>query len=111
MLYWLSGGDGLLPATDAWEVESWVEWEERTLRRAIHGKDRAALVAALAKLSSAVTGRTHLVGDTLTLADIAVFGGLLPLMRQVRVVHVCTVSSIAAILLFLSRFNFWYFAG
>lgn len=85
-----------MPATDAWEVESWLEWEERTLQRAIHGRDSAALEAALAKISSAVVGRTHLVGDTLTLADIAIFGGLLPLMRhaKVRIMQSCTSSTL-----------------
>ena len=83
--YNVPGGEGLLPSGDKWEVESWIEWEECNLRRAVYGSDRLALEAAIAKVSSAVVGRTYLVGDVLTLADVAIFCRLLPLFRQGQV--------------------------
>ena len=81
----LAGSTALLPADAAWEVESWLEWEERQLRRAVCGGEGPQLNAALKKLESAVSSQAYLVGQAVSLADLAVFTTLLPLLRSQQV--------------------------
>jgi glutathione S-transferase len=73
-----TGGPALFPEGHFAEVESWLEWEESVLRPAIFGAG-PSLDSALQKLTRAVSSRQHLVGDSVTLADVAVYATLLPL--------------------------------
>ena len=60
------------------QVEEWVEWEEKTLRPAAVNPKPAPLQGAVTKLGKHLKARAHLVGDAVSLADIAVFCTLLP---------------------------------
>ncbi len=62
-------------------MDSWLEWEERCLRPAVHGGDSAALGAAVGRLASALgaSGGQFLAGGQLSLADIVVYATLRPL--------------------------------
>ncbi len=81
----LAGNAALLPADAVWEIESWLEWEERQLRSAACRGEGPQLHAALRKLESAVSNRAYLVGEAVSLADLAVFTTLLPLLRSQQV--------------------------
>ena len=80
-----AGNASLLPTDAAWEVESWLEWEERQLRSAVCTGEGPQLHAALRKLESAVRNQDYIVGGAVSLADLAVFTSLLPLLRSQQV--------------------------
>ena len=83
----IAGGEALLPADAAWEVESWLEWEERQLRSAVERGEGLQLSTALRKLEAAVSTQSNLVGQAVSLADVAVFTTLLPLLHTHQVLR------------------------
>eukprot|EP00884_Botryococcus_braunii_P016798 jgi/Botrbrau1/3801/Bobra.0183s0033.1 len=73
------GGTALLPAGERARhlVEEWVEWEEGVLRTALASSGPSSqLSSALTKLDKAVQGKKFLVGEALSLADVAIFATL-----------------------------------
>ena len=88
-----AGGDALLPAHASSQVEQWVEIEEAELRRCLPDLTCSAAhetaAEPLHRLASAVAGRACLVGDSLTLADVAVYATLLPVFSRLPVTLFC----------------------
>ena len=74
-----------MPEGLRYDVEDWLEWEETILRPAVGRGNPAALQAALERLAKAVSAGQYLVGNVVTLADIAVYSTLLPLSQAGQV--------------------------
>ncbi|CAD7703829.1 unnamed protein product [Ostreobium quekettii] len=74
------GGSALLPADHEFSIREWIEWEERQLRKAIYKHNRDGLAQLLDVVCMAVQGKSHIVGEQLTLADVVLFCTLLPVM-------------------------------
>ena len=74
-----TGGSTLLPQTEASEVFSWLDWEETTLREAELSKDAEGVQRAMQHLQTALGSNAYLVGGSLTLADVVIYVGLLPI--------------------------------
>ena len=61
---------------------SWLDWEETTLREAGLLQDAEGIQRAMQQLQAALGSNAYLVGGRLTLADVVIYVGLLPI--QVR---------------------------
>lgn len=59
-----------MPAAQAAAVSHWAEWEATVLRPATYTQG-PALQSAIQTLEGAVSGKAHLVGSALTLADVS----------------------------------------
>lgn len=66
-------------------MEDWLEWEERVLRPATQASQGLLLHEALAQLEKAVKGGHIFLGHDLTLADIAIFSTLHPVLGTAQV--------------------------
>jgi hypothetical protein len=69
----------LQPEVTISSVEQWLELEEQ-LRHCL--PPSLGSEALLHKLADALDGKQYLVGDGLSLADVAVYSTLLPALRQ-----------------------------
>lgn len=68
---------------------SWLDWEETTLREAVLSQDAEGIHQAMQHLQAALGSNAYLVGGTLTLADVVIYVGLLPIQVSKLVIHVC----------------------
>ena len=64
------------------DVFSWLDWEETTLREAVLSQGAEGIQHAMQHLQTALGSNAYLVGGSLTLADVVIYVGLLPI--QVR---------------------------
>lgn len=78
-----------MPDAASFQVEDWLEWEERVLRPAIHTRHSLKLQTALSQLDQACVPGQGCLGHTLTLADIAIFSSL---HLGVEAEQVCTAK-------------------
>ena len=85
----LPGGPAVLPENAISDVEGWLEYEE-ILRHSLPHALLAAKANDMRRLATAVEGHDFLVGQSLSLADIAMFGTLLPTMSNQPVSFLCT---------------------
>ncbi|KAF6255958.1 tRNA synthetases class I (M)-domain-containing protein [Scenedesmus sp. NREL 46B-D3] len=94
-LYVLGSDSALAPADSAAAaaVDHWLQWEAGQLRAAVFaGGDAAA--AALAELDAQLSkGGPFLAGNSITLADVAVYCTLLPLREQAAVALPAAVAA------------------
>lgn len=63
-----AGAAAVVPVDKTHLVSQWLDWEASALRPGAYSGDAAA---ALEELAGAMAGRTYLVGDALTLADVS----------------------------------------
>ena len=66
-----------MPENAVSDVEGWLEYEE-ILRHSLPHALLAAKAPHMRRLATALEGHDFLLGDSLSLADIALFGTLLP---------------------------------
>ena len=71
----------MLPEDAISDVEGWLEHEE-ILRHSLPHALLACHASHMRRLSTAVEGHDYLVGSSLTLADIAMYGTLLPTLSK-----------------------------
>lgn len=71
-----AGGSEVLPEDTALQVFEWLDWEESVLRPHVEFQDSAGIKQDVQYLQSALGNSSHLVGNSLTLADIVVFATL-----------------------------------
>ena len=68
-----------MPQGEALDVFSWLDWEETTLREAVLSQDAKGIQHAMQHLETALGSNAYLVGGSLTLADVVIYVGLLPI--------------------------------
>lgn len=66
----------MLPDAVRYQVEDWLEWEERVLRPATLSSQPNHLRAALSQLDQACGSNQLFLGHSLTIADVAIFSTL-----------------------------------
>lgn len=71
----------MLPEDAVSDVEGWLEFEE-ILRHSLPHALLAANASHMRRLASALEGHAFLVENTLSLADIALYGTLLPTLSK-----------------------------
>jgi hypothetical protein len=74
-----------VPRLIRFQVDDWLEWEERVLRPATQASQGLLLQEALAQLGKTVKGGHLFLGHDLTLADIAIFSSLHPILGTAQV--------------------------
>ncbi len=84
-----SGGAAVLPENAISDVEGWLEYEE-ILRHSLPHALLASKAPHMRRLATALEGQEFLVGESLSLADIALFGTLLPTLSR-QPVHISPV--------------------
>lgn len=68
-----------MPENGALDVFSWLDWEETILREAVLSQDAEGIQRAMQQLQAALGSNAYLVGGRLTLADVVIYVGLLPI--------------------------------
>lgn len=66
---------------------SWLDWEETTLREAVLSQDAEGIQHAMQHLQAALGSNAYLVGGGLTLADVVIYVGLLPIQVCKLIIH------------------------
>ena len=109
-----AGGAALLPADASSQIEQWLEFEEAELRRSLPDVSATAApgpaAEPLLRLASAVAGPHCLVGAALTLADVAIYATLLPVLSKLPVSCLLTPlsRSRSALLRWGMQVGFWH---